>query len=82
MFAMVGGATLPELRSSLVLAEMERDGGVSPHVGPFVDFSDIGSLMGSAGRSIMFIILLYCHYDVFLFPYTYIILILLNNTMP
>ena len=49
MFAMVGGATLNELRSSLVLAEMERDGGVSPHVGPFVDFSDVGSLLTNAG---------------------------------
>uniref|UniRef100_A0A7S4R6L3 Methyltransferase type 11 domain-containing protein n=3 Tax=Ditylum brightwellii TaxID=49249 RepID=A0A7S4R6L3_9STRA len=49
MFAMVGGATLTELRSSLVLAELERDGGVSPHVGPFVDFSDVGSLLTSAG---------------------------------
>ena len=49
MFAMVGGATLTELRSSLVLAEMERDGGVSPHVGPFVDFSDVGNLLTNAG---------------------------------
>mmetsp|Transcript_12712 Transcript_12712/g.12805 ORF Transcript_12712/g.12805 Transcript_12712/m.12805 type:complete len:159 (-) Transcript_12712:76-552(-) len=46
---MVGGSTLPELRSSLVLAEMERDGGVSSHVGPFVDFSDVGSLLTTAG---------------------------------
>ena len=49
MFAMVGGATLTELRSSLVLAELERDGGVSPHVGPFVDFSDVGTLLTNAG---------------------------------
>jgi len=50
IFAMVGGSsTLMELRSSLVLAEMERDGGVSSHVGPFVDFSDVGSLLTNAG---------------------------------
>jgi len=49
MFAMVGGATLTELRSSMVLAEMERDGGVSTHVGPFVDFSDVGALLTNAG---------------------------------
>lgn len=49
MFAMVGGSTLPELRSCLVLAEMERDGGVSPHVGPFIDFPDVGSLLSAAG---------------------------------
>lgn len=49
LFAMVGGSTLSELRSSFVLAEIERDGGVSPHVGPFVDFSDVGSLLSAAG---------------------------------
>lgn len=36
IFAMVGGATLPELRVAMVMAELEREGGVSPHVGPFV----------------------------------------------
>lgn len=49
MFAMIGGTTLSELRSSLVLSEMEREGGVSTHVGPFVDFSDIGTLLTNAG---------------------------------
>jgi len=49
LFAMVGGSTLSELRSSLVLAEMEREGGVSPHVGPFLDVSDAGSLLTVAG---------------------------------
>jgi Methylase involved in ubiquinone/menaquinone biosynthesis len=49
MFAMVGGGTLNELRSSLVLAELERDGGVGPHVGPFVDFADVGSILTNAG---------------------------------
>lgn len=52
MFAMIGGATLPELRVSLVLAEMERDGGVSPHVGPFVGLSDVGGLLTAAGFSL------------------------------
>ena len=49
LWAMVGGATLPELRSSLVLAELEREGGVSPHVGPFIDVADVGSLLTNAG---------------------------------
>ena len=48
MFAMVGGETLPELRVATVLAELEREGGVSPHVGPFVQLSDIGSLLQRA----------------------------------
>jgi NADH dehydrogenase [ubiquinone] 1 alpha subcomplex assembly factor 5 len=48
MFAMVGGETLPELRVAMVMAELEREGGVSPHVGPFVELSDIGSLLQRA----------------------------------
>lgn len=52
MFAMIGGATIPELRVALVLAEMEREGGVSPHVGPFVELSDVGGLLSGAGFSL------------------------------
>ena len=50
MFSMIGGTTLPELRISLSLAELERDGGGGgAHVGPFVELSDVGSLMQNAG---------------------------------
>ena len=49
MFSMIGGTTLPELRASLVLAELEREGGVGAHVGPFVELSDVGSLLQNAG---------------------------------
>eukprot|EP00977_Amphora_coffeiformis_P004640 scaffold1000_cov166-Amphora_coffeaeformis.AAC.30 len=49
MFAMIGGTTLPELRVSMVLAEQEREGGVSPHVGPFVELSDLGNLLQQNG---------------------------------
>jgi NADH dehydrogenase [ubiquinone] 1 alpha subcomplex assembly factor 5 len=49
MFAMIGGTTLAELRASMVLAELEREGGVSPHVGPFVEISDVGNLLQRAG---------------------------------
>ena len=49
LFAMIGGTTLPELRVSMVLAEQEREGGVSPHVGPFVELSDLGSLLQRHG---------------------------------
>ena len=48
LFAMVGGGTLTELRSAMILAETERSGGVSSHVGPFVDASDIGRLLTSS----------------------------------
>jgi len=49
MFSMIGGATLSELRVAMVLAELEREGGVGAHVGPFVELSDVGSLMQNAG---------------------------------
>jgi SAM-dependent methyltransferase len=49
MFSMIGGATLPELRIALTLAELERNGGVGTHVGPFVELSDVGALMQNAG---------------------------------
>jgi NADH dehydrogenase [ubiquinone] 1 alpha subcomplex assembly factor 5 len=32
--AIVGGDTLFELRTALQLAEVEREGGISPHVSP------------------------------------------------
>lgn len=47
--AMFGGETLHELRTSLVLAEQERRGGLSPHVSPMIDFRDVGSLLTRAG---------------------------------
>ena len=49
LFAMIGGMTLHELNTTLNIAQLEREGGVSPHVGPFVDFSDVGSLLSNAG---------------------------------
>jgi NADH dehydrogenase [ubiquinone] 1 alpha subcomplex assembly factor 5 len=49
MFAIIGGTTLPELRASMVMAETEREGGVSPHVGPFVELPDVGALLQRAG---------------------------------
>lgn len=49
MAAMFGGDSLFELRSSLQLAELERKGGISPHISPFVQIQDIGSLLTRAG---------------------------------
>ncbi|KAI9136449.1 S-adenosyl-L-methionine-dependent methyltransferase [Paraphysoderma sedebokerense] len=47
--AMLGGDTLFELRTSLQLAELERDGGMSPRVSPMTQVSDVGSLLSRAG---------------------------------
>lgn len=47
--AMLGGDTLFELRTSLQLADMERRGGMSPHVSPLADVRDVGGLMQKAG---------------------------------
>lgn len=47
--AMFGGDTLFELRSSLQLADLERRGGVSPHISPLADVRDVGNLLNRAG---------------------------------
>ncbi|KAI5864347.1 S-adenosyl-L-methionine-dependent methyltransferase [Durotheca rogersii] len=49
MGAMLGGDTLFELRTSLQLAEHERQGGISPHVSPLADVRDVGGLLQRAG---------------------------------
>ncbi|KAG8904764.1 NADH dehydrogenase [ubiquinone] 1 alpha subcomplex assembly factor 5 [Tulasnella sp. 403] len=51
--AMFGGDTLFELRTSLQLAEVEREGGISPRVSPMTNTSDISNLMGRAGFSLL-----------------------------
>ncbi|XP_025412745.1 arginine-hydroxylase NDUFAF5, mitochondrial [Sipha flava] len=51
--AMFAGDTLYELRSSLQLAGIERDGGVTPRISPFVRLRDVGALMQSAGFSML-----------------------------
>ncbi|CAO3586892.1 unnamed protein product [Absidia cylindrospora] len=47
--AMFGGDTLFELRTSLQLAETERESGISPRVSPMTDSSDISRLLSRAG---------------------------------
>ncbi|NXW52320.1 NDUF5 hydroxylase, partial [Nyctiprogne leucopyga] len=47
--AVFGGDTLYELRCSLQLAELEREGGFSPHISPFTAVSDLGHLLSRAG---------------------------------
>jgi len=48
-----GGDTLYELRSSLQLAELERKGGLAPHISPFTEVRDIGSLLTHAGFTML-----------------------------
>ena len=50
--AMLGGETLKELRSSLLLAEQEREGGVGIHISPFAQVADCGNLIQRAGFSL------------------------------
>ncbi|SAL98377.1 hypothetical protein [Absidia glauca] len=47
--AMFGGDTLFELRTSIQLAEVERESGISPRVSPMTDSSDISRLLSRAG---------------------------------
>lgn len=53
MASVFGGDTLFELRSSLQLAEMEREGGIAPHISPFTEIRDIGSLLTRAGFTML-----------------------------
>ncbi|GFY42362.1 arginine-hydroxylase NDUFAF5, mitochondrial [Trichonephila inaurata madagascariensis] len=54
--SMFGGDTLFELRSSLQLAETEREGGFSPHISPFARIRDIGDLLTRAGYTMLTIV--------------------------
>jgi NADH dehydrogenase [ubiquinone] 1 alpha subcomplex assembly factor 5 len=47
--AILGGATLQELRTALFLAEEEVEGGASPRVAPFADVREAGSLLLRVG---------------------------------
>ena len=47
--AFLGGETLAELRTALLTAESEVDGGVSPRVGPFTEIREAGGLLQRAG---------------------------------
>ncbi|KQZ33358.1 SAM-dependent methyltransferase [Mesorhizobium sp. Root552] len=50
--AMAGAGTLNELRESLLAAESELYGGISPRVSPFVDVRDAGALLQRAGLAL------------------------------
>lgn len=50
--AFAGAGTLAELRESLLAAEAELYGGVSPRVAPFPDVRDAGGLLQRAGFSL------------------------------
>jgi SAM-dependent methyltransferase len=49
MGAVLGGATLHELRDSLAAGEAATTGGISPRVAPMADVHDLGSLLQRAG---------------------------------
>uniref|UniRef100_A0A9J8DLT2 Arginine-hydroxylase NDUFAF5, mitochondrial n=3 Tax=Cyprinus carpio TaxID=7962 RepID=A0A9J8DLT2_CYPCA len=51
--AVVGGETLYELRCSLQLAELEREGGFAPHISPYTAVTDLGNLLGQAGFNML-----------------------------
>ncbi|KAG8192911.1 hypothetical protein JTE90_025620 [Oedothorax gibbosus] len=57
--SMFGGETLFELRSSLQLAETEREGGFVPHISPFTRIRDMGDLLNGAGFTMLTIVSIY-----------------------
>lgn len=46
---LLGGQTLQELRMSCTIAQMEREGGVSPRTSPLIQVRDAGNLLTRAG---------------------------------
>ncbi|MFV0297183.1 MAG: methyltransferase domain-containing protein [Hyphomicrobiaceae bacterium] len=46
---LLGGRTLHQLRDAMLTAEVELEGGASPHVAPFADVRDLGALLQRAG---------------------------------
>ncbi|ORZ40427.1 S-adenosyl-L-methionine-dependent methyltransferase [Catenaria anguillulae PL171] len=50
--AMFGGDSIFELRTSLQLAELEREGGISPRVSPMTVVADMGGLLSRAGLTL------------------------------
>lgn len=50
--AMLGGDTLFELRCSFQVAEVERSGGITPHISPFVSSQDAVGLLGATGYNL------------------------------
>ncbi|CED84030.1 Predicted methyltransferase [Phaffia rhodozyma] len=51
--AMIGGESLFELRTSLQLADQEREGGISPHISPMADPKDASNLLQRAGFTLL-----------------------------
>ena len=51
--SMFGGDTLFELRGSLQLAELEREGGFATHISPFVEVQDLGNLLNRSGFTML-----------------------------
>jgi SAM-dependent methyltransferase len=47
--ALLGGASLQELRDSFAAAEIQTLGGISPRVSPFADVRDLGGLLQRGG---------------------------------
>jgi NADH dehydrogenase [ubiquinone] 1 alpha subcomplex assembly factor 5 len=52
LVSLLGGATLAELRGSLLEAEQELVGGASPRTAPMADIRDVGGLLGRAGLAL------------------------------
>ncbi|XP_062203277.1 putative methyltransferase At1g22800, mitochondrial [Phragmites australis] len=50
--AILGGETLKELRIACTIAQMEREGGISPRMSPLAQVRDAGNLLTRAGFTI------------------------------
>ncbi|BBN07876.1 NADH dehydrogenase [ubiquinone] 1 alpha subcomplex assembly factor 5 [Marchantia polymorpha subsp. ruderalis] len=50
--AMLGGETLKELRIACTVAQLEREGGISPRISPLAQVRDAGNLLQRAGLAL------------------------------
>lgn len=50
--AILGGETLKELRIACTVAQMEREGGISPRISPLAQVRDAGNLLTRAGLTL------------------------------
>lgn len=59
LFSMFGPDTLYELRASLQLAELEREGGFGAHVSPFTEPANLTHLLQNAGFQLITVLYLF-----------------------
>lgn len=61
--AVLGGDSLQELRSAFIIGDQERQGGISPHISPFINVADAGNLLSATGFNLCTVDTDYIHVE-------------------